>query len=483
MQPSPKWKELARALRARVGADCLHPGVLAYWRGLRARRVLVACSGGPDSVFLLAILWANAEVLDLDLVVAHYNHRWRGPDSDADAAFVAEMAAVLGCEFVTDSRPEKEAAFTETTARALRLDFLRRAARDAGCGCIALGHQQSDILETQLQRLARGSGTDGLAAPRPVARFRGHPDHVRPLLKLRAGDVRMAVAACGLPWCEDRSNGDLEIARNALRRKWIPELVDLVGRDVSTAAARSRMLLEEDAEALAGLLRERFSEAALGADELSRVFLRAQPRAITRRALAQWLATHGLMESFSATAMDQLMELIYGDRAEVRQSVGDRFICLRKDVVALEASLEAQTSPGLEIATLEAGESLILPTGALLETEFVEVDADLRADLHRGLVDPAQEAYLAMGEGVLLQVRGWQPGDRFCPIGAPGMKKLKDWFIDRRIPRTERKCLPVVTSEDGEILWVPGFAPADSHKIRAGTKLALRLTYDFRNSL
>lgn len=124
---------------------------------------------------MLGILWANAELLGVELVVAHYNHRWRGSESDEDARFVEVMAKTLGCTYLTETRPEKEAAFTETTARALRLDFLRRAATEANCDCIALGHQQGDILETQLQRIARGSGSEGLAAPRPIHRFERYP--------------------------------------------------------------------------------------------------------------------------------------------------------------------------------------------------------------------------------------------------------------------------------------------------------------------
>lgn len=363
MQPRPKWKELARALRIRVGDDCLHPEVQAYLQRASCERVLVACSGGADSVFLLGILWANAELLGVELVVAHYNHRWRGSESDEDARFVEVMAKTLGCTYLTETRPEKEAAFTETTARALRLDFLRRAATEANCDCIALGHQQGDILETQLQRIARGSGSEGLAAPRPIHRFERYPPHVRPLLNMRSGDVRMAVAACGLPWCEDSSNDDLSIPRNALRRKWIPGLVDAVGRDVSTAAARTRQLLEEDADALEQFMRASFSREVLAADRLSRTRLRASPRALSRRALSAWLGNHGLMDSLSAAALDNLLDTVYSAQSESRQSAGEQFIRIRETELSLECDLQKQTSPGLEIASLEAGESLILPTG------------------------------------------------------------------------------------------------------------------------
>lgn len=173
----------------------------------------------------------------------------------------------------------------------------------------------------------------------------------------------MAVAACGLPWCEDSSNDDLSIPRNALRRKWIPGLVDAVGRDVSTAAARTRQLLEEDADALEQFMRASFSREVLAADRLSRTRLRASPRALSRRALSAWLGNHGLMDSLSAAALDNLLDTVYSAQSESRQSAGEQFIRIRETELSLECDLQKQTSPGLEIASLEAGESLILPTG------------------------------------------------------------------------------------------------------------------------
>jgi tRNA(Ile)-lysidine synthase len=471
-----QWPEMARSLSARVGEDWLQPAVREFLVRESTKRVLVACSGGPDSVCLLGLLWANSGLLGIECVVAHYNHRWRGDASELDAEFVRELAGVLNCDFVTESRPEREAAFTETTARALRLDFLRKAAREYDCSCIAFGHQQCDILETQLQRLARGSGTDGLAAPRPVNYFDGLPTHIRPLLKLRAGDVRMALACSGLPWRDDSSNEDQSIARNALRHTIIPALGEALGRDVSAASARSRRLLEEDSVALDRLARAHFSTAFSASPDLDRQALREAPVALTRRAVTAWLASHGLLQSLSATGMDLLIDAIYSDLPNDKQSAGSRFIVLKSTKVCIEATV-AEPIESLDTAFLEAGESLILPTGAVLETEWVEVDDDLRMDIKEGAVDARSEAFVALNGACMLQVRSWQAGDRFRPLGSPGSRKLQDWFIDKQIPRRERKQLPIVVLESGQILWVPGFAPADSHKITAETKLALRLTY------
>ncbi len=482
-QNSIKWPELARALRLRVGAGQLHPAVWHQLSHPDTQRLLVACSGGPDSVFMLCLLWAEAEQLGVELVVAHYNHRWRGVVSDQDAQFVRAMAESLGCSYVEDSRPENEAAFTETTARALRLDFLRAAAAEHGCSAIAFGHQQNDILETQLQRIARGSGSEGLAAPRPVHVFGEYPTHVRPLLEVRAGDIRLAMAACCVPWCEDSSNNDLSIPRNALRGRVVPLLLDALGRDASAGAARSRALLEEDAAALNALARERFTRAYAGADQLNRAELQQAPQALSRRALTAWLQAHELITSMSAPAMDQLVGAVYSARSRHRLSAGAAFVVIDGDALYLEPMHANEAEILLEPATLEPGETVILSNGAVIETDQVELDPITREEILSGQIEPETEAYVALADDCMLEVRAWQPGDRFKPIGAPGTKKLKDWFIDRHIPQQERKHLPVVCIESGEIIWVPGFAPAERFKIQALNKQALRLTYQSRNPL
>jgi len=475
------WPEAARALSAHMGEESLHTSVRALLSGAFCQRVLVACSGGADSIFMLCQLWGQVAELGVELVVAHYNHRWRGEDSQLDAEFVEVLAQQLGCPYVVAGRPEKEAAFTETTARALRLDFLRTAAKEHGCQCIAFGHQQNDILETQLQRLARGSGTDGLAAPRPIHFFEHYPTHVRPVLHLSAGAIRMALNACEIPWREDVSNEDVGISRNALRHNVIPSLNDALDRDVSAGSARSRDLLEEDADALDALARVYVPDAFTASDSLDRGALRAAPRALTRRALSAWLSAHALIQSLSAPAMDLLLDAVYADKKKNRLSAGAFYIELDEARVQFEA---VQTKgQAIEPSVIEAGESVMLSTGALLETDVVELDDALRDSIRSGEVDVVCEAYIAIEDGQAFEVRGWQPGDRFRPIGAPGSKKLKDWFIDRQIPAKERKLLPLVLTNSGEIAWVPGFPPADNLKIRATTKLALRLTYERRHPI
>lgn len=474
------WAEAAQLLYNGDVAHPFHAKVGEFLNSLECGEVLVACSGGADSVFMLCQLWARREEFGVQLVVAHYNHGWRGEDSEEDARFVEEISRQLKCPFVMDTRPEGVLAMTETSARSLRIEFLRAAAQAEGCQCIAFGHQQDDILETQLQRLARGSGTDGLAAPRAVHFFETYPTHIRPLLNLRANTIREALRKHSIPWREDASNQDFTIARNALRYSAIPGLRDVLEHDVSKGAARSRELLEEDAVALDQLARELLPEAFRGSELLKRSALSVVPRALTRRALIAWLSAHRLSDSLSAAAIDQLVDAVSASKADFRLSAGASFI------VANASSIKIESEDGLNLllepCSLKAGKSVMLSTGALLETELVPVDETLRKRIAKGTIDVHCEAYIAATPEQIFQIRSRQPGDSFRPLGAPGSKKLKNCFIDRQIPVRERNLLPLVVTESGSIAWVPGLPPADDLKINATTKLALKLTYKTRKT-
>jgi tRNA(Ile)-lysidine synthase len=293
----------------------------------------------------------------------------------------------------------------------------------------------------------------------------------------------MALNATGIPWREDSSNDDISIARNALRREILPDLAEALGRDPVLGAARSRRLMEEDATALDALSRERVPQAYAHEPVLPRSTLRALPPALLRRALTEWLDGHDLIGSVGAPAMDLLMETLRGPRECYRMSAGAHYLLM--DAATLSWERENATDPhkALQPAQLQPGEPVILSSGYLMQAEVVELDAPLRQRLDSGAIDPKAEAIIAFRGLPYFGIRAWQPGDRYHPLGASGGKKLKDCFIDRKIPQAERKTLPLVLDASGEVIWVPGFAPAESHKIQASTKKALRLTYQTTNPL
>lgn len=272
--------------RTRTGTRTGKPRPIAFYRIARAAlsgscalprgaRVLVACSGGPDSLALLHVLHELSRPFRLSLVVAHLDHGVRGRAARADARFVEREAEKLGLPFVTDRidrEPGAGAGVSEDTLRRERSSFLARAARQAKADAVALGHTADDQAETVLLRLVRGTGVLGLAAMRPR---RGRL--IRPLLLATRGDVLDFIRERRLVPRQDATNRDRAYRRNFVRLEILPRLAHLnpqIARSLTALAGRvaglSDWLQQEAAQAL--------EEAAAGSP-------RGQIRLVARKLL------------------------------------------------------------------------------------------------------------------------------------------------------------------------------------------------------
>jgi tRNA(Ile)-lysidine synthase len=249
----------------------------------------VAFSGGADSLALLLLLRAHWPERRARLVALHFDHRLRGRASTADARFCERVCAELGIKFVVGEWTRARKGASEAEARAARFAFFKQALERRRINALWLGHQQDDIAETLMMRLARGSGTGGLAAPRPLQRMPAGRVHVRPLLTLKKHELISALGEAGARWREDASNETEGYFRNRIRYEALPGWKAATGeRDALAGAALSRELMEEDDDALEAWVDELGAVSANGR-ELNVEALSGKPRAITRRALHRWL--------------------------------------------------------------------------------------------------------------------------------------------------------------------------------------------------
>ncbi len=298
--------------------DSLHPAVVSWAAGCRDRAVWnVALSGGADSVALLLLVWAHWPEHRGRLRALHFNHRLRGAASRADEQFCRRLCRELGVPLVVGAWNRSPASkVSEATAREARMTFFHRAGR-----VLWLGHQQDDIAESVLMRLARGSGLSGLAAPRPLHRLSdGRHLHLRPLLTLRKADLRAALRGAHMAWREDASNAQDVFFRNRVRLRVLPAWERAAGRDAVAGAARSRELIEEDEGAL-----ECWTDRVAAVDRqgvLHRARLVDLPRAVWRRSLQRWLARFPTV-SVSRQAVDALL-LALERGHDTRRSLGAR---------------------------------------------------------------------------------------------------------------------------------------------------------------
>jgi len=286
------WPALATRLAELFPRPALHPAVVAWAEGdsAAARGAwAVAFSGGADSLALLLLLSAHWPKQRARLLALHFNHRLRGRDSTADARFCARVCSALGVRFVggewADARPKA----SEAEARTVRFAFFQRELARHRIRALWLGHQQDDIAETLLMRLARGSGTAGLAAPRPLQFMQAERVHVRPLLTLKKAEIVATLSGLGVDWREDFSNATTAYQRNRMRHAVLPEWTAASeGRDALAGAAWSRELLEEDDVALEAWV-DAVSAISVDGKRLDVVKLHGLPRAVVRRSLHRWL--------------------------------------------------------------------------------------------------------------------------------------------------------------------------------------------------
>jgi tRNA(Ile)-lysidine synthase len=341
------WRKCAERLAAAVPRERLHRAVLEWADKSRAgERWAVAFSGGADSLALVLLLWAHWPERRGKLVALHFNHRLRGWAAEEDERFCERVCRALRIGFVRGvwermpggggrsafakatadkkARPtgadQRGMKVSEAEAREARHAFFAGELTRMRARALWLGHQQDDIAETMLMRLARGSGTGGLAAPRPVQAMPGGRVHLRPLLTLKKSEIAVALKSAGATWREDATNRQRHFLRNRVRRDVLPAWRRAAGeRDALAGAALARELLDEDDAALEAWLAELAPVAKDGSLLLRR--LRGRPRAMVRRAVHLWLARNRAGQGLSRQALAALIDDVMRGRL-TRHSVG-----------------------------------------------------------------------------------------------------------------------------------------------------------------
>lgn len=326
------WRDRATSLAAAIPRPRLHAAALGWADASPAGdRWAVALSGGADSLALLLLVWAHWPERRRLLCALHFNHGLRGAAARGDAVFCRRVCRALGVPIALGTwrrRPGRGEGTlpSEALARTARFAFFEAAMARRGIRALWLGHQQDDVAESMLMRLARGSGAGGLAAPRPVQRVKAERTHVRPLLDLKKAEIVAALRAAGIAWREDGTNAGGDYFRNRIRSRVLPAWNRAAGRDALGGASRARELLEEDDAALETWVDRLRLLTPGGRLNLER--LAGAPRAVARRALHRWLLDQaflrrrrGAVGELSRQGFEALLEALQRGRP-TRQSLG-----------------------------------------------------------------------------------------------------------------------------------------------------------------
>ncbi|MEZ5064558.1 MAG: tRNA lysidine(34) synthetase TilS [bacterium] len=444
----------------------------------RGDRVLVAVSGGADSIALLRVLHEISGQIGCTLRAATLDHALR-PDSEADADFTEATCRSLGVpchrERVDwDRLGGAPIADVEARARAVRYEFLRRTAAADGA-TIAVGHHADDRLETFLIQLLRGAGPRGLSLPR----YRREDGVIRPLLDVTRDEIETWLRERGLTWRDDPTNRDRSNLRSRLRADVIPALrrenpavARVVGR-AATLLGETDDLLEALAEAAAEALVVHESPGELVLDG---------PRAAT----------------YDANVLTTLLRLVVRARGVSSAAIGRS--AWREVVVGWQLGVPfvRELPGGIRVSRTESQLRLEIrrpdEAGFSVPVHELSVPGRVRlsgpspigAELHLTVTEtaPPEDPRRASGPRIAwvdagrivggLAVRTRRSGDRYRPLGLDGSVKVQDLLVDRKIPRPWRDSVPVVTDHEG-IVWIPGFRVDRRSRITEETQRAYRI--------
>jgi tRNA(Ile)-lysidine synthase len=460
-----------------ASAGDLPEWVLAYARRERlfrpGDRVLVAVSGGPDSIALLHLLLRLRPELGLDLGVAHYDHGLRGEDSRGDAEFVADLAQRLGLPCHLGRGEVKRAATRDKVslqmaARKLRLQFLHGTRHHHAYTRIALGHTAEDQVELFWLRLLRGAGVEGLKGMWPAT-----PEGlVRPLLAVGKAVLLTWLEQEALPYRRDVSNLSRTYLRNQVRLDLLPHLTQLYNPRLAQTIWRTQVLLQEDERLLARDTAAVWDRVAhrLAADcfalELDR-FLSLEP-ALQRRVLRLGVARIGAEVTLTAPQVGALLALARSERSGGLISPGPGVQVARAG--AILHIMKPLPEPPRQATPLPAG------PGEVESPDGWHWQMFRRAHRPGDPWPPPEVAWLDPERvGRPLTARAWRPGDRFWPQGAPGPKKLQDFLVNAKVPHWLRPHLPLVAGA-GEIVWVAGLRVAETVKLCPSCREILEIT-------
>ncbi|MDV2989045.1 MAG: tRNA lysidine(34) synthetase TilS [Dehalogenimonas sp.] len=452
----------------------------------RGERVVAAVSGGADSVCLLSILHKYQTELGITLAVAHLDHGLRGAESDADAEFVRALAARLDLPAVITRRDvtayQAEYRLTpEEAAREVRYQFLSEVAESGGATSVAVAHTKSDHVETVMLHLLRGSGLSGLVGLKEAVTLRYKRIEclqiIRPLICLTRAEVETYCRLAGLEFRTDSTNESLTPTRNRIRRQLLPEIRRDFNPRIDEALDRLSQLAADEQDFIsgeAGCAAEKLIIRQSGLAVIDQRGLAALHPALRRSVLKQALAEAlGSPKDIEAGHIEDMMDIAAGNAGRAIDlpaglvfAAGYGELYLGRDLAGLNP-----------LPPLEGEYRLNIPgvtefSGRRVTAEIIDNTGDR----------PAAEGMVMLMDydkaGGDLTVRARRPGDRFQPQGMSQEKKLKDYFIDARVPRPWRDRVPVVVSP-GQIVGLAGYRLDDRVKVTAATVRVLRLDFTY----
>ena len=438
------------------------------------QHLLVAISGGPDSVALLSLLAKLAASWRLKLTAVHFNYQLRGSESDDDEAFVSAFCRDRDIPLLI-RRPVlvkgKRQSSLQALARDARYAAMKSIAFEVGADRIVVGHTANDQAETVLMWMLRGAGLTGLAG----MPFMREAVIVRPLLAVSRDEILEYLRQEGLQYRKDSSNDSARFLRNRIRRELVPVMEHIAPATVRLLQ-RQASLLREDERYLEQLARDLYASLVRpdvsGGQRFDRQAFAVIPAALQRRIVRMLLRKADHAERApQARVVDDVLRFILHPTDRLRLTLRHARVLRDGDAIVVNFLERAQSIP-----SISAEESRLLEVPVPVPStvywpgtkQEIQVQVTMRQAAEQLVKHPTRDCAVFDADRVSgpLLIRGWRAGDRFYPVGMGGKsKKLQDFFMDMKIRRQERGRIPLLVAPEG-ILWVVGRRQDERFRVR-----------------
>jgi tRNA(Ile)-lysidine synthase len=435
-------------------------------------KLVLAVSGGIDSMTLLDLFHRLQKTYKLELVVAHCNHQLRGTESELDEQFVRDRAKECGLESYIECVNTKGIAESlhrsiQETARELRYKFLKELRDSLGFNYIVTAHQADDNAETILFNFLRGSGVHGLSGI-PFRRTDAHI--IRPLVFATREQIVAYSQQRKLAFREDSSNKKTVYTRNFIRHELLPLIRENINPNVTATINRSAEIFQALEEFLASEIDKAYPAIVISRNEHA-LHLDREKIASHPPFLREYLLKRAVQEitpgELDFSTVKSLVGILNAETGAYHSLPGDIVFYRDRNSIIIK-----KLPPRSEFSySIEPGKQCECRTFRL------QVEAVSTAEITK---DPCVEFIDADTLGSTLTVRNWKHGDWFVPFGMKQKKKLSDFFVDAKIPLFEKETIAIVES-DHDIVWVCGYRLDNRYRITPATKKILRMEYQSRS--
>ncbi|MCX7773509.1 MAG: tRNA lysidine(34) synthetase TilS, partial [Clostridia bacterium] len=440
-------------------------------------------SGGADSVCLLKVLKDLSETYNLTLTAVHVHHGLRGVEADEDEAFVKSLCNEWAIPFRAYHEDVKKQSdelglSLEEAGRQARYRIFHEVLEELGAQAVAVAHHSDDQAETVMMNILRGAGIDGLRGMEPK-----QGEVIRPLLGVTRHQILAYLEAEGIPFRTDSSNLSVEYTRNRVRNKLFPELKTEFSIDPVEALLRLSRNARDDADYLERDAGKAFEQILVRLEPesitLSLSGLKSGHQAIVKRIIRlTWEKLRKSRKNLESNHVDSVLKLIYDGRTGSMADLPGGFLAKRSYDELIFQKKQPFKKQSFNYNVSLTGETYIEEIGGILKAEILEGHDALAT---YGVPEKIKESstrqffdFSKVESGI--NIRSRCEGDKIRPTRGSGEKKLKDYFIDQKVPASKRDKLPLIAKGE-DIVWVIGMRTSEKYKATTDTKKILVLTW------